>query len=166
LQSAKLNAKDGRATGLEIYKFLLVHDAISFLGEYLLFQQCRLHEFARLSEIHLDRPTEREIRISRCPPDAVGTCKNDGQSEQGRMPLTRVGSEALGLVEANQGKLSLLWGRLLHSCHILFLGMGTRCFSAVHVTSRENFPEYASALAHLHTLQLLKLVFLIFHKLW
>jgi hypothetical protein len=37
LQSAKLTAKDARATGLEISKFLLAHDATSFLGEYLLF---------------------------------------------------------------------------------------------------------------------------------
>ena len=78
------------------------------------------------------------------------------------MRPTRVGPEALGLMRANQGKLSLLWPRLLHNCHIQFLGVGTRCFSAVYVT--KIFPGCASALAHLHTLQRLKLVFLISHS--
>lgn len=100
------------------------------------------------------------------PPDAVGTCNNDGHSKQGRMRPTRVVPEALGLMKATQGELSLLWGRLLQNCQILFPGVGTRCLSAIYVTSRKNFPEYASALAHLRTLQRSKLVFLISHKLW
>lgn len=36
------------------------------------------------------------------------------------MRPTRVVPEALGLMKATQGELSLLWGRLLQNCQILF----------------------------------------------
>lgn len=76
LQSAKLTAKDARATGLETSRFLLAHDALSFLGEYLPFPQCDLHEHTRLSENHLERQQPRNSHFTmwlHVPPDAVGT---------------------------------------------------------------------------------------------
>ncbi len=162
LQSAKLTAKDARATGLKISKFLLAHNAISSLGEYLFFPQGHLHELARLSENHLERPKTPKFAfhyVASCAPDRYRPPQT-GAHASNKGPSRSLGSE-----ETEQVEISL-WGRLLHNCHIQVLGVGTRCFSVVYVTSRKIFPEYASALAHLHTLQHSKLVFLISHKLW